>query len=131
LMDVRMPTLNGFQATAAICQMSGDASRIPVIAVTAHAQKGSREACLAAGMDDYLSKPYTPAALLDIVARWLRKAASDFNAPGRLVSLAGGDVERLAEGDWSHASSMARMRAAINDGDVDALQRAARESGAK
>ena len=129
LMDVQMPTLDGFQATAAIRQMSGDASRIPVITVTAHAQKACREAFLAAGMDDYLSKPYTPAALLHIVARWLCKAASDFNAPGRLVSLAGADVEQSAEGDWSQASSMARMRAAINDGDIDALQRAARESG--
>ena len=131
LMDVQMPALDGFQATAAIRQISGDVSRIPVIAVTAHAQKGSREACLAAGIDDYLSKPYAPAALLDIVARWLRTAASDFNATGHLVSLSGTDVEQPAAGDWSQASSMVRMRAAINDGDIDALQRAAQESGAK
>lgn len=129
LTDVQMPTLDGFQATVAIHQMSGDASRIPVIAVAAHAQKGCREACLAAGMDDYLSKPYTPAVLVDIVARWLCKGASDFNVPGRLVSLAGDNVEQSAVGDWSQASSMARMSAAINYGDVDALQRAARESG--
>ncbi len=131
LMDVQMPALDGFQATAAVRQMDGDASRIPIIAVTAHAQKGCREAYLAAGMDDYLSKPYSTAALLDIVARWLRKAASDLETPGRLVSLAGADVDQLAEGDRSQASSMARTRAAINDGDIDALQRAARESGAE
>lgn len=84
-----------------------------------------------AGMDDYLSKPYTPAALLDIVARCLRKATSDFEAPGSLISLTGADDERPADGDWPPTSPMSRMREAINDGDIDALQRAARETGAE
>ena len=131
LMDIQLPTLDGLQATAAIRRLAGDISRVPVIAVTAQAEKGAREACLAAGMDDYLSKPYTAAALLDIVARWLRKATSDFAAPGRLISLTGAvaGTERPADGDWPPASPMSRMREAINDGDIDALQRAARETG--
>ncbi|MFP6744785.1 MAG: histidine kinase, partial [Alphaproteobacteria bacterium] len=111
--------------------LAGDASRIPVTAVTAHAERRSREACLAASMDDYLSKPFTPAALLDIVARWLRKATSDFEALGSLISLTGADDERPADGDWPPTSPMSRMREAITDSDIDALQRAAQETGAE
>jgi PAS domain S-box-containing protein len=82
LMDVHMPEMNGFQATAAIRQIEDKhGGHVPIIAMTANALKGDREQCIAAGMDDYVSKPIHSAELLHAVERFMHGRTA---APPRL-----------------------------------------------
>ncbi len=72
LMDCQMPVLDGIAATAAIREReSGGEMRLPIIALTANAMQGDRDRCIAAGMDDFLSKPVRPSDLRTVLARWL------------------------------------------------------------
>ena len=81
LMDWQMPEMDGLEATRRIRQLSTDIRHIPIIALTANANAGFREACLAAGANDYLSKPYTEAALAALLMQWLPMSAPDASPP--------------------------------------------------
>ncbi len=81
-MDCQMPGLDGYDAALKIRLSESPGKRVPIVALTAHAIQGERERCLAAGMDDYLSKPIRMHMLRETLCKWL--------APGRLPEPAGG-----------------------------------------
>lgn len=81
LMDIQMPELDGIQATKRIRALPGPKSKIPIIALTAHALAGAREEYIAAGMDDYLSKPVNPVTLLAKLAEYAKPVRAAPVAP--------------------------------------------------
>ncbi len=78
LMDCHMPVLDGYEASTAI-RASEHAPRVPIVALTANVMEGNRERCLAAGMDDFLAKPYALEQLQSTLQRWM--AATPASAP--------------------------------------------------
>ena len=75
LMDCRMPRLDGFDATGTIRAQEPPGERVPIIAMTASALEGEEARCLAAGMDDFLTKPVDPVRLLRVVRQWVGDGA--------------------------------------------------------
>ena len=73
LMDIQMPGMDGYEATRLVRQweLATNRARVPILALTAHALPSDRERCLAAGMDDYIVKPYKAATVAAAVSRWL------------------------------------------------------------
>ena len=94
-MDCQMPIVDGFEATSLIRkyeQAAGNTTPLPIVALTAHAMAGDKELCLAAGMSDYLAKPFTQVQLQDILYQWLSDfvvndtAVNDIDASDIVVS---------------------------------------------
>jgi signal transduction histidine kinase/DNA-binding response OmpR family regulator len=125
LMDCQMPGMDGFEATREIRTREQDGRlsiRVPVIALTANAMSGDRELCLDAGMDDYLSKPLSPAELEATLSNWLHR--------DRSAQIRTEDVESKAvqDADAPLADSGALKRQALDnirglDGGEDILAR--------
>lgn len=152
LMDVQMPGTNGLDATAAIRHQENGGRRVPIVAMTAHAMKGDRERCLAAGMDGYLAKPISPQEMIGLVERLAEQeaeaqrrqqaATQELSSVVEIPTEAPPDTFNLQEAlqhcftgkmfremvDFFFAESvevMERMHAALAGGDAEAAGRAA------
>lgn len=110
LMDCQMPEMDGFEAAAAIREWENDHhvsrdERIPIIALTASAVRGDREQCLAAGMDDYVTKPIDPIALLGVIQRFLGTTTHEKPIPTSSTMVSREHDRRIRDTDVQAASS--------------------------
>ena len=141
LMDVQMPEMGGFEATAAIRDAERTSgARLPIVAMTAHAMKGDRERCLAAGMDEYLTKPLDSKLLCETVERVAGLSAfvpaaspapqaARIDIPAQVLARVGGDRQLLAEISRLFLDDaprhLDRIKSALDARDGEALRRAA------
>lgn len=141
LMDCQMPRMDGFAATAAIRRAeTGQGHRLPIVALTANAMAEDRDRCLAAGMDDYLAKPFELVQLQAVLRRWIRPVPAGGGA-GAAASLDGRALDQLRAlqragtpsvlakviglYDTEVPALLSAMRRAVTAGDADGLRRAA------
>src|SRR5207247_267676 len=138
LMDVQMPDMGGFEATRVIrSRERATGSHVAIIAMTAHAMKGDRERCLAAGMDEYLTKPLDPRRLCALVEQMAPDGAPGIDEieraaeglPPRVLARVGGDRQLLAEISRLFVDDAPRhlegIRRALDVHDGESLRRAA------
>jgi PAS domain S-box-containing protein len=136
LMDVQMPEMDGLEATALVRQReAGTGRRVPILAMTAHAMKGDRERCLAAGMDGYLTKPVQARELFEAIARLLPAvpgaSATPAVVPGPDEDLSRAEVLQRVGGDVGLLRELAGLFLASYPGQLSALREAvARQDGA-
>jgi CheY-like chemotaxis protein len=130
LMDCQMPLMDGFEATGAVRrQEQNRARRTPIIAMTAHALAEDRERCLAAGMDDYISKPINEGILVETIQRWLipakvvsaiREEPSKASSPGERiqVSAKAGLKDLIPRYLANRKGDLAALAEAVKKGDL-------------
>lgn len=124
LMDIAMPEMDGIETTRAIRALPGERGRLPIIATTAAAFVEDKQRCLAAGMNDYLSKPLDRAEMLRMIARWLPRgapgAAGDAASPRAEPSWQAGSAAPIgvqaADVATATAGAIAAVRATAMDG---------------
>lgn len=135
LMDCQMPLLDGYATTRALRRHESDRSepRTPVVAMTANAMEGDRDLCIAAGMDDYLAKPITSAAIDEVLERWLPHQPAfppDALDPSRVAELRNlfpGDetAEMFDQLRQEVDNQLERLESALHSGDAGEAAEAA------
>jgi two-component system sensor histidine kinase/response regulator len=113
LMDCQMPVMDGYEATVELRRREGSAGHIPVIAMTADALAENRERCIAAGMDDFVSKPISRDAVASVLGRYVSEATASQPAAGN------GERERTEEDRPSAAETIRARMEELGGSDPD------------
>jgi signal transduction histidine kinase/DNA-binding response OmpR family regulator len=113
LMDIQMPEMDGIQATKKIREMPAPKREVPIIALTAHALAGAREDYIAAGMDDYLSKPVSPTVLLSKLAEIADRLAPSRPRPAAPAEFASPDLTALLTKAGIEATALETLEAVM------------------
>ena len=131
LMDCQMPEMDGYAATQAIrkIEKKNQSHPIPIIAMTAHALKDHREKCLAAGMNDYISKPFHSQALAELLQHYLQeKTATSMIDINRLQEIFGNDQQAIGEFIKTYISStqdlLLEVEKSLQSKDITAAKKA-------
>ncbi|MBI2242278.1 MAG: response regulator [Magnetospirillum gryphiswaldense] len=134
LMDMQMPVVDGLAATRMIRELSGPKARVAIIAMTANAMESDRQACLDAGMDDFLAKPIDRRRLSAILARWsdclvearalrggqpVHEAASDDEQPLRDMEIVADLSDALGEDSFNRLCQSFRDKLPKYRGDIE------------